>query len=136
MAQARKLFEAADETKGGQQSNKGAAAANFAHGAQIKRKGKRRTRGTTRMMSSGFHDYDDDDDGKSGLVTKTKCSVHPASSPESTANNTVTSTSVEDNKLERKIADETVLHDTVTYMKTPLSPDSIISNTNIEKSGE
>eukprot|EP00957_Ditylum_brightwellii_P000215 16919-Ditylum_brightwellii.AAC.1 len=48
-----------------------------------------------------------------GLITPTTSSVHTASSPEGTANTTVTSTSVEDDdKLEQKIAEEMALHDT------------------------
>eukprot|EP00957_Ditylum_brightwellii_P136295 10394579-Ditylum_brightwellii.AAC.2 len=70
----------------------------------------------------------------SGLVAPTKSSVHTASSPEGIASTTVSGTSAKDNdELEQKITEETVLNDTVLYMNTPPSPDSIIPDPNIQQ---
>eukprot|EP00957_Ditylum_brightwellii_P048786 3701139-Ditylum_brightwellii.AAC.1 len=71
-----------------------------------------------------------------GLITPTKSSVQSMSSPVGTASTTVSGTSVEDDdndKLEQTIAEETVLHDTVLYMNTPLSHDSTIPDPNIKQ---
>eukprot|EP00957_Ditylum_brightwellii_P035551 2695487-Ditylum_brightwellii.AAC.1 len=64
----------------------------------------------------------------SGFVTPTKLSV---ASPDGSTGTTIGGTSCEgeaqsdDNgKLEKAIAKETVLHDTVLYMNTPPSPNS------------
>eukprot|EP00957_Ditylum_brightwellii_P150898 11490304-Ditylum_brightwellii.AAC.1 len=63
------------------------------------------------------------------FVTPTKLSV---ASPDGSAGTTINSTSGEGNakqaELEKAIAKETVLHDTVLYMSIPPSPDSTMSD--------
>eukprot|EP00957_Ditylum_brightwellii_P004721 358969-Ditylum_brightwellii.AAC.1 len=70
------------------------------------------------------------------LVTPTKSSVQSMKSPEGTAITTVSGTSVEDkddDKIEQKITEEIVLHDTALYMNTPPSPGSAIPDPNIQQ---